>query len=140
MDSSKYETFPGCTREDIEYCLTCKWHSTLVSRWVTCDYTLQEEHGKRDCKAGVGCKYHDDGKGRKTTFKRNRNDMVPLSLPAYRVIVEYFGRKKMEEITGYSRTGFDTAKQHGRIRRIAAKRLLEETGIDITGGELIHEE
>ena len=59
LDATKYATWPGCTKKDNEHCLKCIWHSTLEGRYVTCDYSLDENHGIRDCRAGVGCKYFD---------------------------------------------------------------------------------
>ena len=56
---------------------------------------------------------------------------------AFRAMVELVGKRRMQEITGYSRTGLDNAKRSGSIKAEAAKKLLEETGLDITGGELV---
>lgn len=103
----KYATWPGCSKKDNEYCLSCVWHSTLEGQYVCCDYSLEETHGIRDCRAGE-----------------------------FDALVMVIGRKRMMELTGYSRTGLDSTKERGRIRIRSAKRLYEETGIDITGGEL----
>ena len=137
MDGKKYDTFPGRTRQDIEHCLKCIWHGILIDRWVTCEYSLSEYNHKRDCRGGVGCQYFDDGKGRKHKTKRNRPEMVTCNPGAFRALVLLVGKKQMQEITGYSRTGLDNCKQSGSIKATSAKKLLDETGLDITGGELI---
>ena len=133
-----YAVWKGTTRADNNHCLKCVWHSTLEGRFVCCDYSLYDEHGRRDCKAGVGCKYFATKMPeRRAPKKRNRTEMEYCSEEAYRALVMLVGKQKMMEITGYSRTGLDAAKRNGRIRTDAAKKLLEETGLDITGGNLI---
>ena len=62
--------------------------------------------------------------------------MVSCRAGEFDALVMVIGRKRMMELTGYSRTGLDSTKERGRIRIRSAKRLYEETGIDITGGEL----
>ena len=139
MEDKQYSTYPGWTRADINHCLKCIWHGILVGRWVTCDYSLQEYHSRRDCRGGVGCKYFDDGKKKEPGHKakRNRPDMATCHPGAFRAMVELVGKRRMQEITGYSRTGLDNAKRSASIKAEAAKKLLEETGLDITGGELV---
>lgn len=62
---------------------------------------------------------------------------VPEIFDALALLV---GRRKMMELTGYTRTGLDSTKERGRIRIQAASSLYKETGIDISGGEIMGRE
>lgn len=66
--------------------------------------------------------------------------MATCDTAVFQALAVLIGKPKMQEITGYSRTGLDNCKKNGRINLSAARKLLEETGLDITGGALIHGE
>lgn len=136
-NADKYATWPGCSKKDNAYCMSCIWHSELEGRYICCDYSLEETHRIRDCRAGVGCKYRETGKkNRGIRVKKSRRNMATCRAAEFDALVMIIGRKRMMELTGYSRTGLDGTKERGRIRIRSAQRLYDETGIDITGGEL----
>ena len=133
----EYSTFPGWTKADIKFCLKCKWHG-ILGTFVTCDYSLYEGNRIRGCRGGVGCEKFDSGKKPEPVRKQRKQQvkMVRCDRAVYRALLMAVGRKEIQELTGYSRSGLEAAVRNERIRRTAAEQIREKFGLDISGGEL----
>lgn len=142
MPKQDYITYPGRTKQDNDFCLTCKWHSILQGGFVCCDYSLQDTHGLRGCRIGVGCDKWESGKRQAAAVgsnggkaKRNRPDMTTYSREAHKALLLVLTRKQIAEITGETGRNVGNWVQTGRIKRASAMKIYEATGIDVTGGE-----
>lgn len=144
MPDQDYITYPGRTKRDIDFCLSCKWHSVLQGRYVCCDYSLQDTHGLRGCRAGVGCDKWESGKSQSAAVgsnggkaKRNRSDMTTYRREAHNALLLLMTRKQIAEISGETDRNVANWVQTGRIKKAAAMKIYQATGIDVTGGEII---
>ena len=138
MNNATYSTYPGRTKRDIAFCLTCKWHS-LLDTYVCCDYSLQDTHGLRGCRAGVGCDKWESGARQAAAVGKNggraKSSSVPYDPEAHKLLLQKVPRKEIAEIAGVVPGAIGNWLHRGRIKRSAALKIYDATGIDVTGGE-----
>lgn len=142
----------------MERCLSCKWHG-ILEHYVICEYSLHPLHGMRDCKTGLGCKYHEDNgrrrkpraiqedkpagrpiskaasAGGKKRAENLRKGYVPCSLEAYQTLLEQVSRDLAAKAAGITGQNLYYSAKHGRIRREYAEAIRKRYGIDLTREE-----
>ena len=148
---TQYKRWPGQSKADFDRCLKCRWHGVL-SDHICCDYSQIESHGARMCPVGVNCtKFEPRGKPKSeaqvhrlrgievTQEKRNtrtrKADMVPYTKKAHKRLLERMTIQQIADVGGATRFTINDASRRGRIRREVAERILEQTGIDVRGGD-----
>ena len=145
----RYRTFPGRTKEDVQHCLRCKYHSILAD-FVICTF-WDTGLGMRGCRAGIGCTRfrHPDAdkpspeqhgaRMRKLALEKEQagKRYVTADQTAYQALLEKARLAEVQAKTGVSHRTLRSSVYRGTIQLNIVEKIFRQYQIDLSADKLM---